>query len=102
MDGKLIGRGMSGFTKNIRFQMPSRPAKINKASNTCKREVDFIAEYLASGLEAQEQAAFERHLKDCSDCVSFFETYKKTIELTRRFLSANLKRPDRKCYHSAR
>jgi anti-sigma factor RsiW len=66
--------------------MPSRPAKINKASNTCKREIDFIAQYLAAELETPEQAAFERHLKDCSDCVSFLETYKKTIELTRRFL----------------
>jgi hypothetical protein len=66
--------------------MPSRPRKITKAPVTCKRETDLIAKCLASALEAQEQDAFERHHKACSDCVSFLQTYKKTIELTRIFL----------------
>jgi len=60
--------------------------KFTKTPNTCKREVEFIADYLSSCLDRQQQVAFEAHLKICSDCVAFLQTYKKTVELTRAFL----------------
>jgi Putative zinc-finger len=63
-----------------------RSHKFSKTPNTCRREVEFIADYLSSGLDLQQQLAFETHLKVCSDCAAFLQTYKKTVELTRGFL----------------
>jgi hypothetical protein len=60
--------------------------KFTKTPNTCRREVEFIADYLSSCLDLQQQVAFETHLKACGDCAAFLETYKKTVELTRAFL----------------
>jgi anti-sigma factor RsiW len=60
--------------------------KSTKTPTTCQREVEFIADYLSSCLDLQQQAAFETHLKACSDCAAFLQTYKKTVELTRAFL----------------
>jgi hypothetical protein len=32
---------------------------------------------------------FEEHLRACPDCVSFLNTYKKTLELAKSFLAAD-------------
>ncbi len=53
---------------------------------TCTTEVALIGDYLASRLSSRVLNAFEKHLKDCSDCASFLRTYKKTMEVTRSFL----------------
>jgi hypothetical protein len=65
-----------------------RSHKFSKTPNTCRKEVEFIADYLSSCLDLQQQVAFETHLKVCSDCAAFLQTYKKTVELTRAFLSS--------------
>jgi hypothetical protein len=72
--------------KTIGYRITTRSHSFGKPPNTCKREVEFIADYLASRLDLEELSAFESHLKACSDCAAFLQTYKKTIELTRRFL----------------
>jgi hypothetical protein len=46
---------------------------------TCRREVEFIADYLASGLGPLQTKVFETHLKICPDCVAFLKTYKKPL-----------------------
>jgi hypothetical protein len=58
-----------------------------KAALTCKQETAFIARYLAAELEGPMLEAFEHHLRLCSNCAAFLETYKATIQLTREFLS---------------
>jgi len=63
-----------------------RSIKLAESAITCKKEVEFIADYLSSDLDLQQSKAFENHLKICGDCITFLETYKKTIELTRAFL----------------
>jgi len=68
-------------------RMKRRSIKLAESAITCKKEVEFIAEHLSSDLDLQQSKAFENHLKICGDCVAFLETYKKTIELTRAFLS---------------
>jgi len=69
-------------------RMKRRSIKLAESAITCKKEVEFIADYLSSDLDLQQSKAFENHLKICGDCVAFLETYKKTIELTRVFLSS--------------
>ena len=67
-------------------RMKRRSIKLAESAITCKKEVEFIADYLSSDLDLQQSKAFENHLKICRDCIAFLETYKKTIELTRAFL----------------
>jgi anti-sigma factor RsiW len=59
---------------------------------TCRDEVRLIADYLTNNLSFSERAAFEAHLTACPDCGAFLTTYKKTIELTRSFLHAHIRR----------
>ena len=47
-------------------------------------------DYLEGELPQEEEVGFRRHLAQCSDCVSFFETYRKTPELSREALSAQI------------
>ncbi|MGH7795324.1 MAG: zf-HC2 domain-containing protein [Candidatus Binatia bacterium] len=71
-----------------RSRRASGSNKSRQPSITCKKEVDFIARYLAADLTGRELAAFEGHLELCRDCVAFLQTYKTTVELTRSFLSS--------------
>lgn len=50
---------------------------------TCKQITDLVLAYLNNQLGPRVTQTFERHLSICPDCVSFFNTYKKTIQTTR-------------------
>ena len=69
-------------------RMKRRSIKLAESAIRCKKEVEFIADYLSSDLDLQRSKAFENHLKICGDCVTFLETYQRTIELTRVFWSS--------------
>jgi anti-sigma factor RsiW len=47
-------------------------------------------DYLSGSLPAEERTSFEGHLGHCPDCVKFFETYKKTPEMSREALSIDM------------
>jgi anti-sigma factor (TIGR02949 family) len=49
----------------------------------CKDVVDFAVDFLDRSLPESERNRFEAHLQDCPECVRFFETYRKTPEVTR-------------------
>lgn len=53
---------------------------------TCKQATSLIMDYLTGELDSETTSAFEKHLKACQDCLTFLNTYKKTIQLTRSFL----------------
>ncbi|MDT8318276.1 MAG: zf-HC2 domain-containing protein [bacterium] len=48
----------------------------------CEDLVSVITDYLEGGMSSEFRAEFERHMGDCPSCLAFFETYKKTKELT--------------------
>jgi hypothetical protein len=62
--------------------------KIEAAQQTCESAVSLIGDYLSGSLAPGIRFAFEHHLGECRDCEAFLNTYKKTIELTQRFLKA--------------
>ncbi len=41
-------------------------------------------EYLDEGLSEEQRSSFESHLGVCSECVDFMESYKQTMQLTKR------------------
>ncbi len=60
----------------------------------CKEFVDFIMAYLNDELPAGERAEFERHISDCPPCITFLDTYRKTVDLERRaYDDVEVKRP---------
>ena len=56
----------------------------------CRRATTLIIEYEVGALDFMTILASRAHLLDCSDCVAFLETYRKTIELTRSLPSEEL------------
>ena len=53
---------------------------------SCQDVVDFCFDYLDDALPDEERGRFTRHLSICTDCVTFFETYRRTPELSRQAL----------------
>lgn len=56
----------------------------------CRRATTLIIEYEVGAPDFMTILASRGHLLDCSDCVAFLETYRKTIELTRSLPSEEL------------
>jgi predicted anti-sigma-YlaC factor YlaD len=57
---------------------------------SCQNVVDFCVDYLEGVMPEEEQGRFQRHLQICSDCVTFFETYRRTAEISRQALAAEM------------
>ena len=51
-------------------------------NKTCKQIADLVLGYLNNQLSPRIKRDFEQHLDICPDCVSFLQTYKKSVELT--------------------
>jgi hypothetical protein len=58
-----------------------RPAD-DKVIN-CQQLIDYCLDYIEGYLPEDEQVHFRRHLGQCPDCVTFFETYRRTPEVSR-------------------
>jgi anti-sigma factor RsiW len=56
----------------------------------CQQLIDFCFDYIDGSLPQEERARFSQHLGACSDCLVFFETYRRTPELTREALATQI------------
>jgi hypothetical protein len=52
-------------------------------NKTCKQIADLVYAYLDDRLKPTVKRDFQQHLRICPDCVSFLNTYKKTVGMTR-------------------
>ena len=57
-------------------------SKVSTDKN-CKQMTDLVLGYVTGKLPAKTKREFDRHLSICPDCVSFLNTYKKTVTLTK-------------------
>jgi anti-sigma factor RsiW len=57
---------------------------------SCQQLIDFCLDYIEGALPDDEQTGFRRHLAQCPDCVCFFETYRKTPELSREAMAKQI------------
>lgn len=57
---------------------------------TCETLVDFCMEYLEGTLPEGDRQGFEMHLEGCPGCVAFFETYRRTPEVSRVAVEAQM------------
>jgi hypothetical protein len=59
-------------------------------TKTCKEMTDLVRDYLTDALDATIKRDFEQHLRICPDCVSFLNTYRKTVALTKAVESKDI------------
>ena len=57
---------------------------------SCQQLIDYCLDYIEGDLPDDEQTRFRRHLGYCPDCVTFFETYRKTPEVSRTLLGTSM------------
>ena len=48
---------------------------------TCREFIELLMDYLDGDLPEGQGAAFGEHLKICSACVDYLDSYKKAVEL---------------------
>jgi anti-sigma factor RsiW len=54
---------------------------------TCREVTEFLMRYVNGELTPAERAEFERHLAVCAACVSYLDSYRKTIDIERLVLA---------------
>lgn len=59
-----------------------KPAAKTLDDKTCKEISGLLLQYVNQELSAPVKHSFDAHLKVCPDCVSFLNTYRKTISTT--------------------
>ena len=52
-------------------------------NKNCKQMTELVFDYLNDKLSRTVKRDLEQHLSICPDCVSFLNTYKKTVAVTR-------------------
>ena len=60
------------------------------SAQTCKQIADLLVDYLTNNLRPRLKQEFARHLSICPDCVSFVNTYKKTVQSTATLRTAEI------------
>jgi anti-sigma factor RsiW len=57
---------------------------------SCQQLIEYCLDYIDGDLPDEEQTRFRRHLGQCPDCVTFFETYRRTPEVSRTILGTSM------------
>jgi anti-sigma factor RsiW len=57
---------------------------------SCQQLIEYCLDYIEGDLPDEEQVRFRRHLGQCPDCVTFFETYRRTPEVSRAVLRTSI------------
>ena len=53
-----------------------------QTDRTCEQISALVSDYVSNRLNPRVKREFEQHLSICPDCVSFLNTYKKTLAAT--------------------
>ena len=57
---------------------------------TCRELVDLLCDFLAGELAEEQRRLIESHLEGCPPCVTYVETYRLTITMSRKLHCAPL------------
>jgi anti-sigma factor RsiW len=61
-------------------QNPTQQANVPRARLTCEQVTNLIRDYLNGELDPDITATFEEHLRRCTDCTAFLNTYQQTVQ----------------------
>jgi anti-sigma factor RsiW len=53
-----------------------------KRKLTCRELVELVTDYLDDALSRRDREAFEAHVAGCTNCRTYVEQFRKTVELT--------------------
>jgi anti-sigma factor RsiW len=54
---------------------------------TCRELIEFLDDYIANDMDAARRRIADEHLAVCPACVSYVDSYRKTIEMGRTALT---------------
>ena len=55
------------------------------SGQSCREQINmFLAAYLAGELKGAELTEFQQHMDDCPPCRDYLDSYRKTIECTKK------------------
>ena len=57
---------------------------------SCQELYDFCLEFLEGSLPEEESRQFRSHLGYCGECVAFFETYRRTPQVSREAIALEM------------
>lgn len=66
---------------------------MEERSESCKEVLALLSDYLDFELPLEACEAIENHLAECSPCVEFAASLRKTVELCRGFQPSDMPRP---------
>ncbi|HEU4343909.1 MAG TPA: anti-sigma factor [Candidatus Binatia bacterium] len=67
-----------------------KAAKKAWTDKSCKEITELVYDYLNDKLSPAVKRDLKQHLRLCPDCISFLNTYKKTVAVTRSFNSEEI------------
>jgi len=53
-----------------------------KRKLTCQELVELVTDYFDGALSRVDRAAFEAHIAGCTNCRTYVEQFRRTVELT--------------------
>ena len=56
---------------------------------TCRQLIEFLDDYIEGKLPPTRAAAFKVHLMLCRDCRQYLETYRRTIEISKKAMHSD-------------
>ena len=56
---------------------------------TCREFVEFLLDYDAGELSAEQLAIFEAHMGECPPCVAYLDTYRDAVRLGKAAFEAS-------------
>lgn len=59
-----------------------KKAQGRSTGKSCKQITGLIYDYLNESLSPKRRRDFQQHLRICPDCISFLNSYRKTVSLT--------------------
>lgn len=58
------------------------------AEMNCKGFCDFLTEYVEGTLPEEQRRVFERHMGICPECITYLDSYRRTVAATKSLCSA--------------
>lgn len=56
---------------------------------TCREFAEFLDAYLAGTLPTEQRNVFRRHLAVCAHCVSYLDSYQRTVDACAKLRTAD-------------
>lgn len=78
-----VHRGLLMIKDEISDYLRDKDGKEGRKGKKCGNVTGFVFNYVSGKLNRLNRRAFDRHIRDCSGCKDFFDSYAGAIRITR-------------------